>query len=420
MDYKKSIYEFQSVPRFGLHRMHRLCNLLNNPQDKLKTIHVAGTNGKGSTCAFIESILMSAGYCVGKYSSPELIRVNERIVVNGKQIGTKELDVVLDEIHNAAKGDAFLENDMPSPYEVSTMAAFVYFEKMKCDIVIMETGLGGRLDSTNVCQPIISVITPIALDHQQFLGNSIEEIALEKAGIIKQGVMVVSSKQEKKADAVIQSVCTEKGCKLVEVNEKYIKLCGAKDFCEIISYKNEQDLLLGLCGLHQVINAATAIETILALCCIGFSVSGKSIKQGLTNATHKGRMEMFSKQPILLFDGAHNQEGTKALASSLKRYCPDKRFRFVMAVMKDKCISEMLCELKGIANEFVAVNIKENPRAISAYELEIQMGNTGVRSSMSESIKNAIYSKEDTIVCGSLYLYADFYSAFHESKRTES
>ncbi|MFZ5974941.1 MAG: bifunctional folylpolyglutamate synthase/dihydrofolate synthase [Bacillota bacterium] len=409
MDFVSYISEFQQFPRLGLERMKYLMELLGNPQDGLRVIHVAGTNGKGSLCAYLDAVLTAAGYRVGKYSSPELERVNERITVSGKEIETGELEALIRDIKPAVDEVCDRLDDAPSRFEISTAAAFLHFARQKCDFAVLETGMGGRLDATNICKkPLVSVIMPVAPDHQVHLGDTVGMIAGEKAGIIKPGVPVVCAPQTQEALKVIERVCREKGSPLHVTDAEGVFSRGTDGFHERIAYKGWMDVRVGLPGWHQAVNAAVALDVVQVLRYHGMPVPDGAVLQGIGGAQHKGRMEIFRQSPLLLFDGAHNTDGACALACSLERYCPGRKMTVAMAVMRDKDIDGMLHALRGVAKRFIALEVPDNPRALEAQALLVYMRATGIESVPGQTMEQVVSLQEDTVVCGSLYLYASF------------
>lgn len=402
-DFAAYVAQFQQFPRLGLERMERLCALLGDPQERLRVIHVAGTNGKGSVSAFIDAALRAAGLRAGLFSSPELERVNERIAVDGQEIGTAELVALLEEIRPAVEEATRELGDAPSRFEITTAAAFLHFVKQGCDYAVLETGMGGRLDSTNVCaRPLVTVITPVALDHQAYLGDTLARIAGEKAGIIKPRVPVVCAPQPPEAMAVIEAVCEEKGCKLIRTRAEDIEFLGPDGFFERISYGDARDARLGLAGAHQAVNAAVALDALGLLP----DVPPEAMQRGLNTVRHRGRMEVFRQAPLLLFDGAHNPAGAEALAQSLARYRPGARFAIAMAAMEDKDVAGMVRALEPVASRFLALKA-DNPRALDAKALAGRIAAAGADAAPS-TLDAVLSLEEDTVVCGSLYFYAAF------------
>lgn len=349
----------------GLERTHELLHALGDPQDRLCFVHVAGTNGKGSTCALCASILEQAGYRVGLFTSPALYHFEDRLRVNGAAITFEELRDITLHVKDAA--DAMDEH--PTEFELLTAVAFCFFERSACDIVVMEVGLGGRLDSTNVIRVAeVSVITPISFDHCSLLGSTLAEIAGEKAGIIKRGVPVVSAPQEPEAREVIEEVVIDAQSTLVEV-----ALSQLEGTTEHFSYRERSDLSLGLSGSFQLVNAATALDAIDVLKAAGWEVSEQAIREGLRLASWPGRFEIVSKDPLIIFDGGHNVSGMDALAQALNDRYPT-HFRIILTgVLADKDHEGMAKRLSLFADKIITVT-PPNPRALSAqdYACELQ------------------------------------------------
>lgn len=349
----------------GLERTHELLHALGDPQDRLCFVHVAGTNGKGSTCALCASILEQAGYRVGLFTSPALYHFEDRLRVNGAAITFEELRDITLHVKDAA--DAMDEH--PTEFELLTAVAFCFFERSACDIVVMEVGLGGRLDSTNVIRAAeVSVITPISFDHCSLLGSTLAEIAGEKAGIIKRGVPVVSAPQEPEAREVIEEVVIDAQSTLVEV-----ALSQLEGTTEHFSYRERSDLSLGLSGSFQLVNAATVLDAIDVLKAAGWEVSEQAIREGLRLASWPGRFEIVSKDPLIIFDGGHNVSGMDALAQALNDRYPT-HFRIILTgVLADKDHEGMAKRLSLFADKIITVT-PPNPRALSAqdYACELQ------------------------------------------------
>ncbi len=381
--YIHSLYKFGSMP--GLERVSQLLDAVGNPQDDLQFIHVAGTNGKGSVCTMTAKILECAGYKVGLYTSPYVLSFRERIQINGKFILKRTLASLTKKLIDTGI--------VVTEFEFITAMAFLYFKSKKCDVVVLETGLGGRLDATNVIKPpLVSVITSISLDHTAVLGDTIEQITAEKCGIIKEGCKVVASEQCEQALAVIKqkapNVIVPCGYTALESDfdgQKFIY-----DDCEYIT---------ALLGEHQVENAVTAIETVKAS---GIEVSEKNIMDGLKTVFHPARMEVVRRQPLIILDGAHNPSGALALEKLIK----GKNFCAIMGVMADKDYSQVLECTAPHFEKIITVTVKENPRSISAKELAQEVkkynGNVYAASSYLEAI--SLIKDKPFVVYGSLYL----------------
>lgn len=416
-DFKNFANSFQAVARLQLEGITCLMNHLENPQNDLKFIHVAGTNGKGSVCNFLRSIFTTAGKKTGLYTSPNLITVCERISVDGEQISEDDINRILEKVEGAAEKVKTETGALPTQFEIWTAAAFCYFKEQKCDLVVLETGLGGERDATNVIlPPMASVITTIDIDHVEYLGDKLDGIAQAKAGIIKKGCPVtVSAKQKTKAEAVLQKHCAEKQNRLVVANEPVLK--GTEAFHEIFDYtandgKYFENVKCGICGFYQPENAVLAIETANAL-----GIDEKHIKKGIAEAVHRGRFEIIGKNPAVIYDGAHNPNGMTALAKCLNRYFPEwNGATFIMAFMGDKDIAGELEILKNYgllkASKIFAVKVKNNPRAAEIHKVCEDVRAVGAEAlgyaEIADAYKEALKIGKPVIICGSLYLYKDF------------
>ncbi len=394
---------FQTVINLGLERILKLLDCVCNPQNHLQVIHVAGTNGKGSVCSFLQSILTASGKKTGKFISPNMLRVNERISVDGTEISDADLERLLSKIEAYLPTVKEATGEIPSQFEVWTAVAFCYFLEQNCDIVVLETGLGGRFDATNVVsKPLCAVITRIAVDHVAYLGDTISKIAFEKAGIIKQGVPLVTLEQEKEALDVLNEVAKEKNAPVLVTQKPKIHI--PENCFEVFSYKNLTNLVCGISGYHQVENACLAVETSLLL-----GISEEFIRKGLKDARHIGRLEHIGD--TILFDGAHNLNGMLALKKSLERYYPDCDKIFVSAFMKDKDIKSSLEVFSG--EEFCFTTVQHNERAELPETLCSIGKEAGVKAKAFDTLKEAVlYAKKQNkliVVCGSLYLYQDLF-----------
>ena len=402
---------FQAVARLELECIKRLCEILGNPQNDLKFIHIAGTNGKGSVCAMLQTSLTHAGYKTGKYTSPNLISVCERISVDGVNITENELEQIMNKVKQGADIIQEESGSYPTQFELWTAAAFLYFKEKKTDIVVLETGLGGERDATNIISaPLVSVITPISFDHISYLGNDIREIAKAKAGIIKgpKGV-TVCAKQTPEVMEIIEKKVLETGNELIIAKDICSK--DISGICEVFDFEDIKDITCGLGGVHQLENASVAIAVLKKL-----GIDNFSIKFGIENAKNPARFELLSANPLVLFDGAHNLSGAQVLTDSLKRYFKDEKFTFVCAFMEDKDYSSMIELFAPFANRFIATEVPENPRALSAKKLAETIEKSGITASYNPSVFKALdnaISNEKIVICGSLYLYSfikDYFS----------
>ena len=405
---------FQAIARLGLANIGCLLSHLDNPQDRLRFVHIAGTNGKGSVAAFLSCMLTKAGYKTGSYISPNMLRVNERISIDGKEItddAMKQLFTLVEAACVRAEADTGV---YPTQFEIWTAMAFCYFAEQKCDYVVLETGLGGRRDATNIVSTtVLAVITHIALDHMQYLGNTIEQIVGEKAGIIKPETRVVSARQEDGAAEVLRKVCVKQNSMLTFAEPI---LPGDYDgIYEVLSSGDFAGVKLSLGGVNQLDNAACAIAAARAL-----KLDDDAIRYGLTHAVNPGRFEQVAEQTY--FDGAHNPDGVAALIRNLDRYFPGRKTAYIMATMCDKDIRTSLRMLDDGAAEFYMVAVEDNERSMPADELACIAREEGLTAkaypSMQEAYAAAQKSGRLIVICGSLYLYKDFID-MQEAKQNE-
>lgn len=365
--------------RLGLERIRELLERLGRPQDRLKFVHVAGTNGKGSICAYLASILGAAGYRTGMFTSPYIERFEERIRVDGVMISPDELRDVTLAVREHAEAMAEETGDHPTEFELMTAVALEHFAQSGCDIVVLEVGLGGRLDSTNVIDaPEACVIARIGLDHTALLGNTLAAIAGEKAGIIKEGSAVVSWPQEPEAMAVIEHAAAEHGCELrvpdfAQLEEGAVKWeDGASPF-RPFSYKEWADLRTGILGSYQPQNATVALEAVDVLRGRGWRIPDEAVRAGVAQTRWPGRFEIVEggSSPdgfAIVVDGGHNPQGARALADSLAEVFPGRKPVFVIGVLEDKDYPRMLEDVLPLGSAFVCVT-PDNPRALPAHKL---------------------------------------------------
>lgn len=365
--------------RLGLERIRELLDRLGRPQDRLKFVHVAGTNGKGSICAYLASILSAAGYRIGMFTSPYIERFEERIRVDGAMISSDDLRDVTLAVRGHAEAMAEETGDHPTEFELMTAVALEHFARCGCDIVALEVGLGGRLDSTNVIDaPEACVIARIGLDHTALLGNTLAAIAGEKAGIIKEGSAVVSWPQEPEAMAVIERAAAEHGCELrvpdfVQLEEDAIRWeDGASPF-RPFSYGEWADLRTEILGSYQPQNATVALEVVDVLRERGWCIPDEAVRAGIARTRWPGRFEIVEggSSPdgfAIVVDGGHNPQGARALADSLVEVFPGRKPVFVVGVLEDKDYPRMLEDVLPLGSAFVCVT-PDNPRALPAHKL---------------------------------------------------
>ena len=416
--------------KFGLSNIKTLLDLLGNPHNKFKAVHIAGTNGKGSVAAFASSITALSGYKVGVYTSPHLVDFRERIAIKSQSIRqeseivekfiprTKVISIISD-IKRAVK---HMKNTLgmnhPTYFEIITALAFKYFADEKIDVLICETGMGGRLDATNVCNSIISVITNVGLEHTDVLGKRITDIAYEKACIIKKNNVVISGSRKQKVLDIISNMAREKGARLVEVNSAYkwgrtSSNINKQTFWikgENYSYNN---LEISLLGKHQVTNAVTAIAVAEKLRLFGFKVPKNAIKTGLSSTIWRGRLQVLRKNPLLICDGAHNPSSARVLKRTISEIEYDKLI-FVIGILKEKNYRSILRILLSEDATAIFTNIKSTNRTlrseILAQEAQKFTSNVIVKKDISSSLKCAFQKagKNDLIcVTGSLYLVGE-------------
>ncbi len=426
MNYEQALEYIHSVNwtfcKPGLERITKLCASLGDPQKNLRFIHVAGTNGKGSTSAMLASILQSAGYRTGLYTSPYIRTFCERIRVDGENIPQETLANLTERIRPIAEK----MEDKPTEFELITALAFAYFADCSCDVVVLEVGLGGRLDSTNVIEnTALSIITGIDFDHTALLGNTIEEIAKEKAGIIKTGRPILFGGGEGEALDAIRDVAHEKNAPVYCVDRLSYKEKEATLDGTIFEYSHYTNLHLPLLGAYQPYNATTVLTAIDLLNEQGFAIEEEAVRNGLTAVRWPARFELLSRDPIIIYDGGHNPEGVRAAVASVKAYFGNQRINLLSGVMADKDRGEMIETMKPIIARAFTVT-PNNPRSLVAADYAAQLASYDIfatpYASVAEGVKAAIESsKKENIplVClGSLYLYEEVEAAVRACLRS--
>ncbi len=395
----------------GLERIGELCEKLGHPERELKFIHVAGTNGKGSFCSMTASVLKEAGYKVGLYTSPFIYRFNERMRVNGQDIP----DETLAEITEYVKPIADSMKDKPTEFELITAIAFEYFKREMCDIVVLECGMGGRLDSTNIIRcPLLSVITGISLDHTAFLGDTVEKIAREKAGIIKDNAPVLFGGTDEGAKAVIEGTAKEQGSEIYFADYSKLKICSASLEGCVFDYKALQNVKISLLGLYQPKNAALVIDAVNILRKRGLNISDKALYAGLANAKWRARFEIIGREPTVIFDGAHNPEGIAAAVKSIKAYFGTQKVVLVSGVLSDKDYKAIAKTMSEVVSDAFTIT-PDNPRALPAKDFAAVLTDFGINATATSGIAEALTlgkkcaTEKGTALCilGSLYTYVD-------------
>ncbi len=369
MEYIEKCACYGIVP--GLSNIRELLNRLGNPQKDLKVIHLAGTNGKGSVLAFLSAVLRTCGYRTGTYFSPVIFEYRERFSYNGKPISRTETARLMEEVSMAA--DAMEEEGFPhpTPFEIETAMSFLLFKKKNCDLVVMETGMGGREDATNVIEaPLVCVITSISRDHMAYLGEDIEEIAAHKAGIIKKDTIVVSFGQEEIVREVIAKRSVEVGVKeLCFLDTGRIRKQKSTLKGQTFSYCDFRDIRISMAGIYQIGNAALALEVLNQLQQLGYTLKEEKIRKGMLEAFWPGRFQILCQNPVFVVDGAHNEAGARMLKKSIEFYFTNRRILFIMGMFRDKECEKVIAETVDLAEQIITVAAAGNPRALPAYEL---------------------------------------------------
>lgn len=390
----------------GLDRTRELLSKMGNPQKQLRFIHIAGTNGKGSTSAMLAAILKSAGLTTGLYTSPFISDFNERMRVNGVPITYDELASITE----FCAPFALEMVDRPTEFELVTAIAMEFFARSKCDIVVLETGMGGRLDSTNVIEnPLCSVITNIGLDHTRELGDTVEKITAEKAGIIKRNCPTVIYDLPKNVQKVINERCCEMNSSLTSADFGAISIISNSRYGQVFSYKEFNNLDLPLLGSHQTMNAAVALEVIKVLRSQSVAISDEAIKNGLSETEWPARFEIVSEKPFFVVDGGHNPQCAETVADNLERYFPDTKRVILFGVLADKDYMGLASILNAVADAFVTIT-PQSPRALSASDLAEKLACFGKPVAAFDDIERGInealiLAGENGVVCsvGSLY-----------------
>lgn len=390
--------------KFGLSKTSNLLRAFGNPHKGQTYVHIAGTNGKGSVAAFVASILKEAGFKVGLYCSPHLVRFTERFSINGEEISHEKVAALIRELRKA-----FVTNEPPTFFEATTAMALTYFAQEKTDISIMEVGMGGRLDATNVITPCVSAVTNISREHQFFLGSRLLDIAGEKAGIIKEGIDVVTGVTQPAVISLFRSICQENGAPLWRIGKDVRYRTTSSGFHYYGLKRRLSKLRLGLKGHFQARNAALALAVIEKLERNGFRTSSEHIREGLMNATWPGRMQVVAKKPTILLDGAHNPAAIRALADSIRAEFKYRRLIIVIGVMEDKDIGQLL---RGIV-PFSDYTIYTKPiyyRAASPEVLMSKASPLGRPGEVAPHLRDALERAREIadprdliVVCGSLF-----------------
>ncbi len=399
--------------KVGLHNMELLLERLGNPHRQFKSVHVAGTNGKGSICAFIETVLRKAGYKTGLYTSPYLMRYNERMRLMGVPILDERLAQITEVVSNVVE-DLRAVGTKPTIFEIGTAIAFVLFAQENVDIAIIEVGLGGRFDPTNVIEPLVCAIGAIGLDHMKVLGDTIIKIAGEKAGIIKHGVPCIIHPQEESVREVFRAKCAEVKAPLYDLSTQQFQMKVESPYGLSFTFGSDEQsaipLELHMPGSHQATNAATAYMSLVQLRNFGFNITDEQIFNGIKATKWHGRLEWLRGEPDILLDGAHNGQGAKSLVEYVKRNLHDRKKVLVFAMLKDKPVEEVARILSNITELVIATKV-DYPRAAETSRLQAVLYANGVMCECIEDIGSAIEHAKRlagtdgvVIISGSLYL----------------
>lgn len=425
MTYKEAIDYIHSTcwkgSRPGLERITKLLNMMGNPQNEFKAVHVAGTNGKGSFCAMLSTILIETGLRVGMFTSPYVEDFEERFQVNGKMIERKELA----EITEYVKQFADQMEDLPTEFELITAIGFEFFKRRRVHIAVVECGMGGRLDSTNVFpKPLLSVITGIALDHTEYLGNTISKIAAEKAGIIKPGCPVLFGGDSDTAYRVIRKKAEELGAPCCRTSRRSITNLQCDPSGATFDYKRFDRVHISMLGVYQPYNAANVIEAVELLRFAGVSIDDLAFRNGLEKTFWKARFERMSEDPLVFYDGGHNMEGVEAAVETVKTYFPGQKLHIISGVMADKKYEEMAATIASVADRVYAVT-PDNPRALAAERYAELYRSLGVpaeafdtfNKAVAAAVKDCRETGTPLLCLGSLYSYCTFKPALKRALR---
>lgn len=425
MNYKEARNYLDEVTKYGsvlgLENMYEMLQRLGNPQNDLKFIHIAGTNGKGSVLAYLSAILKEAGYKVGRYISPTLFCYRERIQVNEAYIEKEALARLVTRIADVAED----LKAHPTAFEIETALGFLYFQEQNCDLVLLETGLGGLLDATNVVTTtVMEVMSSISMDHMGVLGNTLGEIAENKAGIIKPDTLVVTVEQKKEAMEVLLRVCRDLGCRM-----EVARFSKATDIIydyewQQFTYGGYRDIRISLAGAYQIENAVLAIEAAKGLMSLDYKISEEALRAGMESAAWKGRFTVLSKEPVFVIDGAHNRDAARMLQESIELYFADRKLYYIMGVFKDKEYEEIIRMTAPRAERIIAIETPDHDRALPAKELAKAIAKVNPHVETAENIRSAVEKsmaaagKEDVILAfGSLSFLGEITKALDTVRR---
>lgn len=389
LEYVESLASYGIVP--GLDTIKELCRRIGNPQDQLAFVHIAGTNGKGSTLAYVSTVLKCAGYRVGRYLSPTIFEYRERIQVGGRPITQKDLCEGMELMKACC--DQMVEEGLnhPTPFEVETALSFWYFARQKCDIVVLETGMGGLEDATNLITTTkVAVLASISMDHMKFLGDTLAKIATQKAGIIKSGCRVVSMLQKPEAMEVVEQTAKALNCPLTIADAgraTHVRYGLEKQSFDYLGMKKIE---ISLAGKFQIDNAVLAIEVINTLGKCGFSVTEKQLRKGLLETNWPGRFTVIGKKPLFIVDGAHNEDAALRLADSIEFYFTNRRIIYIMGILKDKEHEKIIRLCHKYADQIITVTPPNNPRGMRALDLAQEVAGVHPAVTAVDSLEEAV------------------------------
>lgn len=401
MDYIEELGKLGSV--MGLASMENLCEKLGNPQQDLSFIHIAGTNGKGSVLAFLSEILKAAGYRTGRYLSPVIFEYRERMQVNGRNISQKDLCRLMTDMKEICQELVKEGRPQPTAFEVETAMAFRYFKEKNCQIVVLETGMGGLLDATNIIpSPLVTVFTAIGFDHMKVLGGTLKEIAQNKAGIMKPGTLAAALKGEREVMEVLEGKAKELQVPLYTADPAQARGIRRSPKKQVFSYRNYKNITIRLGGVYQIDNAVLALTAAELLKQAGFPIPEKALYQGFANAFWPGRFQVLGKDPCFIADGAHNWQGAVRLRETLQFYFTNRRIIYIIGVLRDKDQDKILQELCPLASQVLTIPTK-GERGLSSYELAVKAkeyhDNVSALDSVQEAVELAyLLADKDTVI----------------------
>lgn len=388
-EYMEEISEYGSV--LGLDNIRELLQRMGNPEKELTIIHVAGTNGKGSVVSYLSTVCAKAGYQVGRYVSPTICKYRERIQINNRYIEKEDFAEGITQIKEAIGKMMQQGFSHPTPFEVETALALWYYKKKQCNLVVLECGLGGMEDATNVIEKkICTVFTSISRDHMGILGESLEEIAETKSGIMRKGVTAVSIAQNQAIEAVLRQQAEKNGTEIIFADDTQAVVAKSDLAHQVFSYGAYENLEISLAGPHQIKNAVLAIEVIEVLKSQGFDIPRQAVYQGFAETKWVGRLTTICKKPWMIVDGAHNEEAAKQLAATIKEQLQDKKLIFLMGVFKDKEYEKIAKETAMFAEHIVTFTIPNTERALSGLELAYAIRPYNNKVTVADSLKEAL------------------------------